>query len=259
MVGDYVCCNAVAASVAVVRFFVGLDDVYNAKHFDCAFISVNRLRRRKGPFAVGDWIMDSGAFTTISKHGGYPEPVSEYAAQIKRWSGNGKMLAAVAQDYMCEAHMLERTGLTVAEHQRLTIERYDDLLCCDVGGATIMPVLQGYQPQEYVEHIRQYGARLTPGMWVGVGSVCKRNGNVSAIEEVLTVIHRERPDLRLHGFGLKSTALRSGLVVDLLHSADSMAWSFAARKQGRNAHDWREAARFVTTIREQPQQCAFLL
>ncbi|MBK8688982.1 MAG: hypothetical protein IPN24_11255 [Betaproteobacteria bacterium] len=233
--------------------------MYNAKHFDCAFISVNRLRRRKGPFAVGDWIMDSGAFTTIKTHGGYPEPVSEYAAQIKRWSGNGKLLAAVAQDYMCEAHMLERTGLTVADHQRLTIERYDDLLRCDVGGATIMPVLQGYQPQEYVAHIRQYGARLTPGMWVGVGSVCKRNGNVSAIEEVLTTIHRERPDLRLHGFGLKSTALRSGLVVDLLHSADSMAWSFAARKQGRNAHDWREAARFVKRIQDQPQQGAFLV
>ena len=226
---------------------------------DASFISVNRLRNRKGPFAVGDWIMDSGAFTTISKHSGYPEPVSEYAAQIKRWSSNGNLLSAVAQDYMCEAHMLERTGLTVADHQRLTVERYDDLLHCDVGGITIMPVLQGYQPQEYVAHLRQYGERLTHGMWVGVGSVCKRNGNVSAIEEVSTTIHRERPDLRLHGFGLKSTALRSGLVMDLLHSADSMAWSFAARIAGRNGNDWREAASFVKRIQDQPQQCAFLL
>lgn len=30
-----------------------------------------------------------------------------------------------------------------------------------------------------------------------------------------------------------------------LHSADSMAWSFAARRQGRNANDWREAMRWI--------------
>jgi hypothetical protein len=243
-----------------MRFFVGMFNLSDVAKVDApAFISVNRLRNRKSAFPAHDWIMDSGAFSTISKHAGYPEPVSAYAAQIKRWSGNGRLLAAVSQDYMCERHMLDRTGLTVADHQRLTIERYDELLRHDVGGITIMPVLQGFEPSAYVSHIRQYGDRLTPGMWVGVGSVCKRNGNVSAIEEVLTAIHRKRPDLRLHGFGLKSTALRSGLVVDLLHSANSMAWSFAARIAGRNGNDWREAARFVTNIMEQPQQCAFLL
>jgi len=77
--------------------------------------------------------------------------------------------------------------------------------------------------------------------WVGVGSVCKRNGNIQAIESVLLAIHAERPDLLLHGFGLKTTALSSGLVQELLHTADSMAWSFAARMAGRNANNWREA------------------
>lgn len=32
------------------------------------FVSVNRLRNRKSDFRVRDWIMDSGAFTTIAKH-----------------------------------------------------------------------------------------------------------------------------------------------------------------------------------------------
>lgn len=191
--------------------------------------------------------MDSGAFSTILTHSGYPHGVEEYAAQINRWKGCGRLLAAVAQDYMCEPAMLARTGLTVAEHQRLTIERYDALLPL-VEVVAVMPVLQGYAPSEYVDHLRQYGARLTPGMWVGVGSVCKRNGDARAIEAVLMAIHRERPDLRLHGFGLKTTALRSGLVRELLTSADSMAWSFAARRNGRNANDWREAARFTAEI-----------
>lgn len=237
-----------------MKFFVGIHQPSDAKHIDAAFISVNRLRGRKSGFAVGRWIMDSGAFSTILTHGGYPDPPETYAVEIKRWAGNGELLAAVAQDYMCEAHMLKITGLTIADHQRLTIERYDALTACDTGGVYIMPVLQGYSPADYVSHIRQYGARLAPGAWVGVGSVCKRNGSPAAIEEILLAIKRERPDLRLHGFGLKVTALRSGLVRKLLHTADSMAWSFAARKQGRNANDWREAKAFGDRIEVMPVQ-----
>jgi hypothetical protein len=58
--------------------------------------------------------------------------------------------------------MLAKTGLTVADHQRLTIERYDALLACDVAGVRIMPVLQGYAPADYAEHVRAYGDRLKP-------------------------------------------------------------------------------------------------
>lgn len=240
-----------------MRFFVGLHQPSDAKHVDAAFISVNRLRGRKSDFVVGDWIMDSGAFTTIVKHGGYPEGVAEYASQIRRWKSCGNLLAAVAQDYMCEEHMLARTGMTIAEHQRLTIERYDALLACKPG-VYILPVLQGYAPEDYVSHIRQYGSRLPFGAWVGVGSVCKRNGDPRAIENVLMAIKQERPDLRLHGFGLKVTALGSGLVRQLLHTADSMAWSFAARKQGRSANDWREAVAYVARIAKMPVQFSLL-
>jgi hypothetical protein len=236
-----------------VRFFVGLHQPSDAKHFDAAFISVTRLRTRKSPFAVRDWIMDSGAFSTILTHGGYPHPVSEYADQIRRWRTCGNMLAAVAQDYMCEPHMLARTGLTIADHQRLTIERYDALLA-EEPGVYIMPVLQGYAPADYVSHVRQYGDRLAPGAWVGVGSVCKRNGDPKAIEAVLLAIKQERPDLRLHGFGVKTTALSSGLVVDLLYTADSMAWSYAARRQGRNGNAWQEARAWAERITGAPRQ-----
>ena len=230
-----------------MRFFTGLRQTSDAQHFDAAFVSVNRLRNRKSQFASKDWIMDSGAFTEVSTHGRYRSSVREYADEIVRWSGNGNLLAAVAQDYMCEPFIVEKTGLSVAEHQRLTVERYDALLACDTG-VYILPVLQGYEAQDYVRHIRMYGDRLSHGAWVGVGSICKRNDNIRAIERVLLAIHHERPDLQLHGFGLKTTALSSGLVQELLETADSMAWSFAARKQGRNGNDWREARRWANNI-----------
>lgn len=230
-----------------MRFFVGLHQPSDARHFDASFVSINRLRRRKSDFQVGDWILDSGAFSTIFTHGGYPEGPEAYAEQIRRWKGCGNLLAAVTQDYMCEQAMLAITGLAVAEHQRLTIERYDALLRCETG-CYIMPVLQGYTPEEYVSHIDQYGERLPHGAWVGVGSVCKRNGNPRAIIDVLVAIKARRPDLRLHGFGLKTIALANGLIQALLFSADSMAWSFAARKQGRRANDYREAERFRAVV-----------
>ncbi|QOR55260.1 MAG: hypothetical protein SHS37scaffold220_29 [Phage 67_12] len=242
-----------------MNFFTGLHQPSDARHFGAAFISVNRLRDRKAPLVVADWILDSAAFTELSTHACYRHEVSDYAAQIRRWAtnGSGRLLAAVAQDWMCEPWIVAKTGLSVAEHQRLTIERYDALLAQDVGGTYIMPVLQGYAPADYVRHLDAYGERLAHGAWVGVGSVCKRNGDPRAIAAVLHAIHAARPDLRLHGFGLKTTALADPLVRSLLHTADSMAWSFSARKQGRNANDWREAVRWANNITSRPVQHDF--
>lgn len=232
-----------------MKFFVGLDRPWESRHFDAAFISVNTLRKRKKAIAPGgEWIMDSGAFTTILKYGHYPDSVDVYAAEINRWKACPTLLAAVSQDYMCEPAMLAKTGLSVADHQRLTIERYDALVGL-VDGVYVMPVLQGYASKEYLDHLRAYGDRLAPGAWVGVGSVCKRNSDPLAIWKVLSWIKAERPDLRLHGFGVKTTALRSRIISELLYSADSMAWSYAARRQGRNNHDWREAKAFSDNIR----------
>lgn len=237
-----------------MRFFTGLHQPSDAQHFDAAFVSVNRLRNRKGSFAVGDWIMDSGAFTEISRHGHYRHDVASYATEIRRWSGNGNLLAAVAQDFMCEPFILARTGMTVQQHQALTIQRYDALVSEDTG-VYIMPVLQGFEPEQYVRHLVNYGQRIAFGAWVGVGSVCKRNGDPRAVARVLHAIKLARPDLRLHGFGLKTTALADPLVRSLLDTADSMAWSFAARRERPGSqNDWREAKRWSDSITTRPVQ-----
>lgn len=196
--------------------------------------------------------MDSGAFTEITTHGRYRDGPELYGDHIKRWAKSNTLKIAVSQDYMCEKFVLDKTGLTIPDHQRMTIERYDRLVACDLP-VPLMPVLQGYAIDDYKSHIGQYGDRLKSGMWVGVGSVCKRNANVHTIEDLLSAIRDERPDLRLHGFGLKITALESALVRECLYSADSMAWSYAARRDGRgpDANKWEEAMRFVQRIENQ--------
>jgi hypothetical protein len=237
-----------------MKFYIGLHQAHHAMHFDRAFISVNRVRGRRKPVPSSEWIMDSGAFRELEQFGGYRHKPAEYAAEVNRLADiNPGLMAVVSQDWMCEAFILEKTGLSIEEHQRRTIERYDALLPL-VHGPYLMPVLQGYLLQSYLDHIDQYGDRLKPQMYVGVGSICKRNGDMRQIEAIVSAIKRRRPDLYLHGFGLKTTALYSGVVRDCLHSADSMAWSFAARREGRDANDWREAIAFAKSIEMMPIQ-----
>lgn len=105
----------------------------------------------------------------------------------------------------------------------------------DIDIPYIMPVLQGFQPQDYIEHIKMYGTRLKYGAWVGVGTLCKRNGNPREVEAVLSAIKKERPDLELHGFGVKKKALALPSVRRLLKSADSAAHGLG---QGRGSNKY---------------------
>ena len=231
-----------------MRFYIGLHQPSDARHFERCFISVNRLRTRKSSFVVRNWILDSGAFTELQRFGHYREPPESYAAEINRWAGCGNFEGAFTQDFMCEPFMLGRTGLSVKDHQNLTIERFERIRSAT--SAAVFPVLQGYQPREYAEHLSMYGDRdlLKQGMRIGVGSLCKRNTSVQQVEDVLERIHELAPGLLLHGFGLKLTALRSNNVRSKLYSADSMAWSFAARRRGGDPNDWRVARQFEEQI-----------
>lgn len=211
------------------------------------------------------WMLDSGAFTRICRKHGFQNhmPTARYAKIIVQFM-NDKLLAAVAQDYMCEADILKVTGLTVKDHQRLTIHRYDrlheELAKLTDTPPYIMPILQGYEPEEYLSHIEQYGDRLKEGMWVGVGSVCKRNANPSSVEKVLLAIKEKRPDLKLHGFGLKKECLQLQEVRCLLHSADSHAaglWSPPGDRKARkykNANNPKHLLRYRNTIVHGPVQ-----
>lgn len=231
-----------------MNFYVGLHQPSDAHRFQRCCIHIARLETRRKPLGCEEVLIDSQAFMKLKLHGCYPEPPEAYARKVERAAQLAARVTAVTEDYMCEPFVLAHTGLTLADHQRLTIERYDAIRAALDPSIYLMPVLQGYHPREYADHIRQYGARLGTGAWVGVGSVCKRNNDPSTIRAVLLAIKQERPDLRLHGFGIKITALASPTVRQLLDTADSLAWSYNARRNGRSANDWREAARFAGRV-----------
>lgn len=236
------------------KFFVGLHQPSDAQHFDRCCIHIGRLQRRQKLLGCRELLLDSQAFRVIELHGDHILSPVEYARAIEMTARLCNHLTAVTQDYMCEQYIFDcrerKTGqrYTIADHQELTISRYMAIRDALDPSIYLMPVLQGYHPIDYVRHIREYGDLLPYGAWTGVGSVCKRNGSPSAIRDVLYAIKRYRPDLRLHGFGLKRTAIANLWIRDALYSADSMAWSFAARKNKSSANDWRAAAHFTRQI-----------
>lgn len=192
------------------------------------FVSHRRLDgRRTFPRALGPWALDSGGFTELSLHGRWTVPAKDYAAAVIRYRDEvGGLAWAAPQDWMCEPVMLARTGLKVAEHQRRTIESVMELRSL---GAPVIPVLQGWGMGEYFDHLEQYdraGIDLRREPIVGVGTVCRRQNTMTASVLMRQLAHE---GLRLHGFGFKMTGLRS--CADALASADSLAWSYHARRE----------------------------
>jgi hypothetical protein len=230
------------------------------QNFSLCMVSVNRLIGRKSPdFPVNNWGLDSGAFSRFIL-GLEHMPVSNYARLIFKFAHNGILDFVVPQDYLCDPYVRGLTGKSTEESQRLTIERYEQLLAFNLP-TYLMPVLQGYHPHEYVKHLRDYGDRIPPNAWVGVGSLCKRNSNPSLIAAVLMAIKSERPDLRLHGFGVKKKSLNTNRMVwDLLYSADSAAGTLC-QGQGSNkyegSNDPQRAIAYANSIRPPEQLSIF--
>jgi hypothetical protein len=193
------------------------------------FVSRRALGRyRKCHRAAAPWALDSGGFTELGLHGAWVTSPAAYATEARHYRDEVGLLAwAAPQDWMCEPLMLRRTGLSVSEHQTRTITNYLELqsIAPDVPW---IPVLQGWVERDYLSHVDAYysaGVTLAKLPLVGIGSVCRRQatGMVAALVAMLTA-----QEIRLHGFGVKAHGLRR--CAHTLVSADSMAWSYNARR-----------------------------
>jgi hypothetical protein len=166
--------------------------------------------------------MDSGGFTMLLNHGRFTVSEGEYLEHIDRHNPR----RAFCQDWMCEPFILEKTGLTIRDHQERTLDSYLSLSAQD---SRIAPVLQGWGPSDYVRHVRMYeDAGVALDQLFGLGTVCSRNGSIESIQWILTNIKAVAPEIKLHGFGVKTTALSA--LHHVLDSADSMAWSSRGRR-----------------------------
>ena len=238
-------------------FFLGVHRAHWLAEADVPlFVSHRVLAPRKTlPRATAPWALDSGGFTELSLHHEWKTTPQSYVAAVRRYVEEiGLLQWASPQDWMNEPVMLEKTGLTVREHQRRTVDNYLELrdLAPDL---PFIPVLQGWEPHEYLECLEMYaqvGVDLHAERTVGVGTVCRRQDTATA-----DTIFRQLDNAglgNLHGFGVKLTGLAR--YSEYLASSDSMAWSYRARRAGQQtpctktncanclhfALEWRERA-----------------
>jgi hypothetical protein len=197
------------------------------------FVSHGQLRRYVSlPRAIARWALDSRGFSELSQHGRWTITPADYVSAVRRYRDEIGMLDwASIQDWMCEPAIRQKTGLTVEEHQKRTVENWLELrdLAPEIPW---LPVLQGWTAAEYMEHVFMYDFNRAP--WrdgvVGLGSICRRQS--------LTWVHGlirwlASSGLKIHAFGFKITGLETSGA--LLHSSDSTAWSMNARRNPKDA------------------------
>ncbi len=193
------------------------------------FLSRRRLARQKtAPVARCRWALDSGGYSELALHGRWKTPAKRYAEEAQTYRRDVQRLDwAAIQDWMVDDATLKRTRKSVREHQRRTLESFLELRAL-AREVPWIPILQGRDLREVFSHLDLYldaGVEAAAAPVVGLGSVCRRQAD----REVHEIIARlTGMGLRVHAFGLKTTGLRH--VGHLLASADSMAWSYRARR-----------------------------
>ncbi|MEU4779245.1 hypothetical protein [Micromonospora sp. NPDC023633] len=220
-------------------FYVGADAHWLGRASYPLMVSFGRLRRLKQlPEALDWWVEDSRGFSELSQHGRWTITPQEYVAALRRHAQEIGMLRwASPQDWMCEPWITAKTGLTVREHQRRSVDNLLELraLLDQPGDPHIVPVLQGWEPADYLRCWEMYdaaGVDLLAEPVVGLGSTCRREATAEVQELVEAFAAR---GVRLHAYGAKTRGLL--MYGQLLASADSFAWSAGARKRiGRCRH-----------------------
>lgn len=207
------------------------------------FVSHRRLCRYKTlrPSLV-PWALDSGGFSELSLFGEWRTGSREYVEAVARYDSEiGRLEWAAPQDHMCEDAIVAATGLTVAEHQRRTVENFLELVELwpqfSDEDSPFMPVLQAGpgDADGYLRCAAMYeaaGVHLADFPVVGVGTVC-RIQDTALIGRVARAL--QPLDLALHWFGVKLGGLPEiwppEEAAASLTSFDSMAWSYEARRK----------------------------
>lgn len=192
-------------------------------------VSHRRLASRtKLPRAVTRWALDSGGFTEIALHGRWVTETPEYVEATRRYAAQIGMPDWIApMDWMCEPTMIARTNLSVSEHQRRTVANFLELRA-SAPELPYIPVIQGWTRADYEQCVTLYereGVNLSREPRVGVGSICRRQGTDEVAEILWSMADI---GLRIHGFGIKTRGIAKA--AGALASADSMAWSYRARR-----------------------------
>lgn len=215
-----------------------------------AFWRNGRFGLPNGPiFGGADAALDSAGFVAMMLYWGYRWSLGDYVD----FAGRAKPTWWAAPDYCCEPE-IARDRAEVLERVERTVFKLDwaRQVAADRGVPPPMPVLQGWEPDDY---LRCAGMMPDLPALVGLGSVCRRPlGGRTGVLRVVAALDRALPrHVRLHLFGVKGSAITALAGHPRILSVDSAAWDVSARRQrhtGRTVafragvmQDWYRAQR----------------
>jgi len=182
-------------------------------------------RSNKPWHGIENLAIDSGGYEIMKKEGEYKTSNEEYLSFVETYNPD----VFVLRDYYCEPEILENHGRSVIDHLEMTTEKHKEmieLLPSYTINSEVMPVIQGWKPEQYLKHIDMMSDAnvLDWSDYVGIGSLCRRGQN-RRIAKIIRKVKSKLPDKRLHGFGVKVGVFSDFPdTVELLDSADSLAY-----------------------------------
>lgn len=172
--------------------------------------------------------IDSGGFYSSLKTGEYKSTDEEYLEYVDKI----RPFAWALRDYPCEPELLKKWGRTPRENILRTVDNHRKLLgiADDLGiSDTAVSVVQGWSLDDYLYCLDEFRSAGLIRNYMAIGSICRR-GQLNTISKIITTLRQELPGwVKLHGFGLKITALENKAVWDSLYSIDTGAWDYNAR------------------------------
>jgi hypothetical protein len=212
-----------------MKFYIGVWNTKLAQHAPFFIMSYRQLRKVTKFSVNKQWIMDSGAFQELYINGKYTYDINDYLEYVKKFNPT----VFVNMDYMCEPLMLRRINSTVRKNQLLTIDNHikiKDKLDKENIKSKFMGVIQGWELNDYLEHIDDYKSYGLMEEYMGIGSVCRRT-KLDNITSIIKSIKKKLPNVKLHGFGVKLHVFQlCPQTIKMLYSSDSSAWSYSGRK-----------------------------
>jgi len=167
-----------------------------------------------------DFALDSGGFVALNKWGDYPFTAEDYLNLIDHMQPSW----AASMDYPCEPDIAKGTKLSVNERIMATVEY---AVYLSRRNEKIIPVLQGYTPDEYEQCYRLLSSKMRVTR-LALGSVCKRQ-STREIADLCWELTQFLPAVPIHGFGVKLRALAFPETWALFSSIDTNAWEFYHR------------------------------
>lgn len=183
------------------------------------------------------FFLDSGGFSFFIRKGDYPYTTEEYLKLIRYY----KPTYAAVMDYPCEPELplgdvrsrIDRTIANTKEllsvcvvHPTKKMNPPSFFSCAD-HRTEIIPVIQGYDLEDYKYCIDRMRTMDLIRPYMAVGSMCRRvsikelRTLVVAISDYVGAVNQ---NIKLHFFGLKKSALKDFAICERVYSCDSMAY-----------------------------------